>query len=135
MDSTPGLNTAVPAPIQWQFEAQHGFFSHDNDPESWEFRATTQPKLGILDRSYPTDAEFDPNHDKSQWERLAHYVTTLNTQDAGTKKWKIFYIIRHGEGVHNVKEKEYGRAEWDVSRLFPTSSLLSHPITNPKRGA
>jgi hypothetical protein len=36
-------------------------------------------------------------------------------------QYKLLYLIRHGEGLHNVKEREVGRAEWDVS-------LISHHI-------
>ncbi|KAH6633262.1 histidine phosphatase superfamily [Boeremia exigua] len=78
-----------------KYIALRGFFSHDDDPESWDFRATTRVNLGLLDRSYPTDGEAD-----------------LNSKDEN-KHYKLLYLIRHGEGFHNVKEKEVGRAEWD----------------------
>lgn len=99
----------------WKYEAMHKFFSHDDDPESWEFRATTRPGLGILQREYPTDAGIDPAHQLSNWARLRHYVKSLNKEDPENRRYKMLYIVRHGEGVHNVKEKEVGRQEWDVS--------------------
>ncbi|KAF2678265.1 phosphoglycerate mutase-like protein [Lentithecium fluviatile CBS 122367] len=97
----------------WRFAAQKGFFSHDYDPESWDFRATTRPYLGLLEREYPTDAAFDPGREKTQWQRFEHYVRELNSNGLANQKYKVFYIVRHGQGVHNVKEKEVGREEWD----------------------
>lgn len=99
----------------WQYAAQRGFFSHDSDPESWEFRAVTIARLGILDRSYPTDDQYDPDRQKSQWDRLRRYVEFLNQESPESRRYKVTYVVRHGEGVHNVKEREVGRAEWDVS--------------------
>ncbi|KAH8730910.1 histidine phosphatase superfamily [Phaeosphaeriaceae sp. PMI808] len=103
---------------KWVFTAQRGYFSHDDDPESWDFRATTRPSLGLLDRSYPTDDNSDngrgtqdPNN--TQWNRFIRYLTHLNQTDPENKQYKLFYIVRHGQGVHNVKEKEVGREEWE----------------------
>lgn len=93
-------------------KAQHGFFTHDSDPESWDFRATTLPQLGITPRRYSTDATFDSNNEKSQWQRLQHYVRTMDAANPAQQRWRIIYLIRHGQGVHNVKEREVGREEW-----------------------
>lgn len=98
---------------EWKYTAQHGFFSHDSDPESWDFRATTRPDLGLLERSYPTDATVEPKHQGLQWRRFEHYIRSLNQENPAQRRYKMFYIIRHGEGTHNVKEKEVGREEWD----------------------
>lgn len=48
----PHLMTMAP---KCKYSAQRGFFSHDDDPESWDFKATTRAKLGLLERLYPTD--------------------------------------------------------------------------------
>ncbi|KAF2661388.1 phosphoglycerate mutase-like protein [Lophiostoma macrostomum CBS 122681] len=98
---------------EWTFSSQHGFFSHDDDPESWDFRATTRPNLGILNRSYDTDQDFDPQGQKTQWQRFEHWVREMNKIDPSHRQYKIFYAIRHGQGIHNVKESEVGREEWD----------------------
>jgi broad specificity phosphatase PhoE len=97
----------------WKFAAQKGFFSHDDDPEGWDFRATTKSSLGLLEREYSTDVTFDPKRERTQWQRFKHYVHELNAQNPTEKKYKVFYIIRHGQGIHNVKEKEVGREEWN----------------------
>ncbi|KAF1911214.1 histidine phosphatase superfamily [Ampelomyces quisqualis] len=100
------------------FSAQRGFFSHDNDIADWKFRATTQPSLGLLDRPYPTDEE--PNEgaardssSSAQWARFQSYIKRLNSEDPQNKQYKLFYMVRHGQGVHNVKKTEVGREEWN----------------------
>ncbi|KAL1598931.1 putative phosphoglycerate mutase pmu1 [Paraconiothyrium brasiliense] len=98
---------------RWTFKSQQGFFTHDDDPESWDFRATTRPFLGIKTREYATDPEFDSKKESTQWQRLEHYVRHMNTLNPTQQRYKIFYIIRHGQGVHNVKYHEVGREEWD----------------------
>ena len=109
--------------LGWHFEAQRGFFSHDQDPESWEFRATTLPGLGLLERTYTTDKDTFAEEDltredgtsTTQWNSFLHYIQHLNQEDPANKRYKLFYIVRHGQGLHNVKETEVGREEWNVS--------------------
>jgi hypothetical protein len=123
---------------KWQFVAQRNYFSHDNDPESWDFRATTQPGLGLYDREFPSDGEFSLNGTSmvdTKWNRFLRHVEHLNREDQGNKQYKIFYLIRHGQGVHNVKEAEVGRLEWDVGLsievLSRTSVLMQCSDTGP----
>lgn len=104
---------------QRSYTAQRGFFSHDDDPESWEFRATTRVNLGLLDRPYETDPVLMVDNaplelDTTQWQRFAQHLRYLN-KNTENKQYKLLYLVRHGEGLHNVKEKEIGRAEWNVS--------------------
>ena len=81
--------------------------------DTWQ---TTKPGLGLIDRPYDSDAEFDPEHQKTQWERFVHHLDHLNTHGGEKSRYKLIYLIRHGEGFHNVKEAEVGTAEWEVSR-------------------
>lgn len=52
--------------------------------------------------------------DTTQWQRFAQHLRYLN-KNTENKQYKLLYLVRHGEGLHNVKEKEIGRAEWNVS--------------------
>lgn len=77
--------------------------------------------FGLLKKDYEADASLDPGEAKiGQWQRFEPEVTRL--QDAATEGtvYKVLYLGRHGQGVHNVAEKKYGTAEWDVSdrKLF-----------------
>jgi hypothetical protein len=105
---------------EWHFEAQHGFFSHDDDPESWDFRATTLPSLGLLERSYPfnDNNQTSPHGTSTQWNRFLSYIQYLNEKDPVHKRYKLLYIVCHGQGLHNVKEHEVGREEWNLKLLF-----------------
>ncbi|KAI1390010.1 phosphoglycerate mutase-like protein [Hypoxylon trugodes] len=64
-------------------------------------------------RSYETDATFDPQGKKDQWERFIHFLEHKNEQGRGRVIYKLIFVIRHGEGYHNVKEREVGRQAWD----------------------
>lgn len=69
-----------------------------------------------MNRSYDSDAEFDPNYDKTHWQRFAHHIRSLNQSITDTSSvYKVFFIGRHGEGIHNVAEAYYGTKAWDVS--------------------
>lgn len=74
--------------------------------------------FGLISRSYPTDESFDPDHTKTQWERLANQINALNRNSSSNVFYKLLIMGRHGEGNHNVAERRYGTALWDVRRLF-----------------
>ena len=73
----------------------------------------TQPSLGLRDQTYETDADFDPKHVMSQWQRFEHYVRNLKQREPKVQ-YRVLYVARHGQGVHNVKEAQVGRHEWEV---------------------
>lgn len=53
------------------------------------------------------------NQTDSQWRRFDAHIQRLNTSE--TKKLKVLFLGRHGEGIHNVAERKYGTKKWDVS--------------------
>jgi hypothetical protein len=69
--------------------SQQGYFSHDSDPESWDFRATTRPSLGLQERDYPTDGDQKRIFEPTQWSRFMHHVQKLNEEDPQNKRYKI----------------------------------------------
>lgn len=99
----------------WTFEAQTGFFSHDQDPSDWSFRATTRPQLGLLKRDYPTDESLTWSQSDSPWVRFRHYVEQVNLQASPHTRYKVLYLARHGEGIHNVAERQIGKEAWDTT--------------------
>ncbi|SMR63825.1 unnamed protein product [Zymoseptoria tritici ST99CH_3D1] len=86
-------------------------------------RAETLPRFGILERQYETDTPEDAF--KSQWQRLAKYLQHLNAKAPYEEQYKVLFVARHGEGVHNVKEREVGREQWNEywSRLEGDGNL------------
>ncbi|KAK1759839.1 Phosphomutase-like protein 3 [Echria macrotheca] len=69
--------------------------------------------FGLLNRTYETDASFDPSGQKTQWERFANYVAGLNKDAAPGVSYKVLYMARHGEGYHNVAQTFYGADCWE----------------------
>ncbi|KAM6478116.1 histidine phosphatase superfamily [Trichoderma sp. SZMC 28011] len=89
-----------------------GYFEHDREPEGPQFRATTLPGFGLIDRRYDTDGDSGP--EQTQWERFMHFLNHLNNEADGQARYKLIFLIRHGQGFHNVKEAEVGRAGWEA---------------------
>ncbi|KAI9798733.1 MAG: hypothetical protein M1825_005015 [Sarcosagium campestre] len=107
---------SIQAPLSstyFQFATLNGFFHQDvieTDPvtfryEDWSF--------GLIDRPYPTDPSYDPHGSKSQWQRFAHYVEDLQARSDAAEQYKVLFLGRHGQGVHNVAEAFYGTKNWD----------------------
>lgn len=72
--------------------------------------------FGLINRAYDTDAEYDPELKKTQWQRFKHKVSRLNRQSGKHVNYKVLYLGRHGEGFHNAAEAYYGTPAWDVSK-------------------
>ncbi|KAK4237156.1 histidine phosphatase superfamily [Achaetomium macrosporum] len=98
-----------------RYTAVNGFFEQDYASKSLssEEGTTTLPGLGLIDRAYDTDEAFDPRREKHAWERFAHYLDHLNSTGDGKAMYKLIYAARHGEGYHNVKEREVGTLAWE----------------------
>ncbi|KAI0467528.1 phosphoglycerate mutase-like protein [Xylaria cf. heliscus] len=90
-----------------------GFFLQDDpatDPKTFDY---TTVNYGLLNRSYPTDKEFDLHGKKTQWQRFEHYVDTLNREADKNTQYKVLFMARHGEGYHNAAESYYGTPAWN----------------------
>jgi len=71
--------------------------------------------FGLINRSYPTDKKFDPKGKKSQWERFAAFIQSLNDEADATTEYKLLFLGRHGDGLHNDAEAFFGTPAWNVS--------------------
>ncbi|QDS70837.1 hypothetical protein FKW77_005130 [Venturia effusa] len=90
-----------------------GFFAQDeNSTDTSTFNYAIM-NLGLLNRTYPTDSEFDPGGKKTQWQRFMYYLDYLIENSARNEQYKLLYMGRHGEGYHNVAEAFYGTPAWD----------------------
>ncbi|KAM0801782.1 phosphoglycerate mutase family protein [Usnea florida] len=90
-----------------------GFFLQDEpstDPGAFDYAASD---FGLIKRTYDTDKEYDPDRKKSQWERFHQQIARLNSTSGNRIRYKVIYMGRHGEGVHNVAEACYGTPAWD----------------------
>ncbi|KAI5866129.1 phosphoglycerate mutase-like protein [Durotheca rogersii] len=90
-----------------------GFFQQDDpstDSSSFDY---AEVNYGLIERPYLTDNEFDPKGEKTQWERFAYYVNTLNLESDKNTQYKVLFMARHGEGYHNAAESYYGTPAWN----------------------
>lgn len=128
------MTPSTPTESHWRFSTVTGYFYQSEpstDPNTFNYvRPLPNPpnptqklishtqassNFGLIPRAYPTDADLGPDP-KTTWERFAHHVRTLNAQSADPNvRYKVLFLGRHGEGYHNVAEREYGTEEWDVS--------------------
>ncbi|KAK5992115.1 putative phosphoglycerate mutase [Cladobotryum mycophilum] len=104
-----------------QYSSVPGYFLQDDpntNPNGFDYSATphqAQWNFGLVNRTYPTDDKFDPQHTKTQWQRFERWVKYLNSNCRKCEKatYKVFFFGRHGEGYHNVAESFYGTPAWN----------------------
>jgi broad specificity phosphatase PhoE len=90
-----------------------GIFQQDDpatNPSTFNFTASN---FGLIPRSYPTDTTCPDRKHSTQWQRLAHYISTLNAQAKHTERHVLFFLGRHGEGYHNAAESYFGTPAWN----------------------
>ncbi|CAG8248841.1 unnamed protein product [Penicillium salamii] len=86
-----------------------GYFKQDDpstDPKTFDYACEN---FGIIDRQYSDDQLISP--EDSVWQRFQNHVDHLNSTDGA--RFKVLFLGRHGEGVHNVAEARYGTKLWD----------------------
>ena len=79
----------------------------------------------MINRTYEGDAEFEIGGRKSQWERFANEVYLLNYRAPSNVQYKVVFIGRHGDGLHNDAESYYGTPAWNVSHRFLLGSICN----------
>ena len=82
----------------------------DTDPATFDYTATN---LGLINQTYNCDTAGDGNHTKTQWQRFKGHIARLNEMSDSHVQYKLLYLGRHGEGIHNVAQAHYGTAAWD----------------------
>ncbi|KAJ9156534.1 Phosphoglycerate mutase-like protein [Pleurostoma richardsiae] len=90
-----------------------GFFLQDDAatvPGTFDY---TTVNFGLINRTYPTDEKFNKCGTKTQWQRFARYVDTLNEEADDDVAYKVLFLARHGEGYHNAAETFYGTPAWN----------------------
>ncbi|KAL6238024.1 hypothetical protein BDW75DRAFT_46139 [Aspergillus navahoensis] len=102
----------------FHFSAVTGIFLQDEEstnPDTFDYVSSN---FGLIKRPYPSDSDSDPSTSpdtkpETQWIRLATYINHLNTTAPEGTIYKLLFLGRHGQGVHNVAESRYGTALWD----------------------
>ncbi|KAB8233055.1 histidine phosphatase superfamily [Aspergillus alliaceus] len=102
---------SIPSDFHFKFSTVTGYFLQDEpdtDPENFDYVTSN---FGLIPRNY--DTELDPEGHKTQWERFEHHLNRLNRDSSPDTQFKLLFLGRHGEGVHNVAERKYGTELWD----------------------
>ncbi|OOF94656.1 hypothetical protein ASPCADRAFT_516101 [Aspergillus carbonarius ITEM 5010] len=120
------MASSPPSESHWRFTTVPGFFYQSEpttDASTFDYASSN---FGLIPRPYPTDTTAPEVETKTPWERFAHHIRSLNhTADENTC-YKVLFLGRHGEGYHNVAEREYGTVEWDRHySLLPGTSTIT----------
>ncbi|PIG84318.1 phosphoglycerate mutase family protein [Aspergillus arachidicola] len=107
------MTSKSPSDFHFNFTTVTGYFLQDDpktDPDNFDYVSSN---FGLIPRSYDSDTEFDPEGRKTQWERFKYHIDKLNRDSGPETQFKLLFLGRHGEGVHNVAESKYGTELWD----------------------
>ncbi|KAI9881498.1 MAG: hypothetical protein M1830_000061 [Pleopsidium flavum] len=107
------MGRADNTPSYTKYTTINGFFLQDDpntEASSFDYTAVN---FGLINRTYESDGEYDPDHKKTQWQRFEHQVFRFNRQSGKNAQYKVLYMGRHGEGLHNVAESFYGTPAWN----------------------
>ncbi|KAF2132004.1 phosphoglycerate mutase-like protein [Dothidotthia symphoricarpi CBS 119687] len=88
------------------------FLQDDNATDSSTFNFTSS-NYGLIQRSYPSDSLGSSETNTTQWQRLDHYISTLNQKAPRNERYTLFFLGRHGEGYHNLAETYFGTPAWN----------------------
>jgi len=69
--------------------------------------------FGLIPRSYDSDSSLPSASTSSAWQRFTHHLTTLNDASPATTSYRLLFLARHGQGIHNVAESYYGEQAWN----------------------
>ncbi|KAJ4358477.1 putative phosphoglycerate mutase pmu1 [Didymosphaeria variabile] len=89
-----------------------GIFQQDDaatDASSFNF---TAQNFGLIERKYPSDGTYWGRKPTS-WQRLNHYIDTLNRKARYNERYTLLFLGRHGEGYHNAAETYFGTPAWN----------------------
>ncbi|KAJ5235238.1 uncharacterized protein N7469_004406 [Penicillium citrinum] len=101
----------------FSFSTVQGYFLQDDpstDPNTFDY---AKSNFGLVDQLY--GSEIKESADESQWQKFDKEIQRLNSQAEPSTKYKVLFLGRHGEGVHNVAERRYGTKAWDCLQSVP----------------
>ncbi|KAJ5211886.1 uncharacterized protein N7498_003532 [Penicillium cinerascens] len=98
----------------FKYSTVTGYFLQDEpstDPDTFDYVASN---FGLIDREY--DLQPSSLESLTKWEKFREKFEHLNDfpdSDRSDVQYKVLFLGRHGEGVHNVAERRYGTKAWD----------------------
>ncbi|TKX24835.1 hypothetical protein C1H76_3010 [Elsinoe australis] len=95
----------------FNYSTLNGIFLQDlNSTNQTGFDYTAQ-NFGLLNTTYPIPPP--PIRNPTQWQLLNHYLTHLNRASPRAVSYKLLFLARHGQGVHNGAETFYTTPNWN----------------------
>jgi broad specificity phosphatase PhoE len=82
-----------------------GFFATD-DPQA------DADAIGGLDRHLQLPDRFGLLDSSGSWEAFRLKIAGLNAENTPKDSVKVFFLGRHGEGLHNVASAKHGKQAW-----------------------
>ncbi|OAA56786.1 Histidine phosphatase superfamily, clade-1 [Cordyceps fumosorosea ARSEF 2679] len=98
-----------------KYSSVPGYFLQDDPATDASKFDYAEHNLGLIDRSYSTDKNYNSDGSKTQWQRFARWVSYLNKscRKDSTVRYKVLVMGRHGQGYHNAAESYYGTPAWN----------------------
>ncbi|KAF2192347.1 phosphoglycerate mutase-like protein [Zopfia rhizophila CBS 207.26] len=90
-----------------------GIFLQDDPSTNASTFNFTASNFGLINRTYPSDSSCPDRAHSTQWQRLAHYLSTLNAHSSENQRYSLLFLARHGEGYHNAAESYFGTPAWN----------------------
>ncbi|KAL8734117.1 MAG: hypothetical protein Q9166_001602 [cf. Caloplaca sp. 2 TL-2023] len=109
-----GVVSTAPRPkSHLNYTTVTGYFLQDEASTNTSTFSFINTNFGLINRTYPTDATYDSDGRKTQWQRFANQVFRLNRESGRKVQYKLLFMGRHGEGYHNAAESYYGTPAWN----------------------
>ncbi|EIW59094.1 phosphoglycerate mutase-like protein [Trametes versicolor FP-101664 SS1] len=83
------------------FSIATGYFLQDDPTADGDVIGALPDRFGLLDDS------------EDRWGKFAKHIQDLNDAAPEGTRYKVFFLVRHGQGYHNVAEAKYGTTDWD----------------------
>ncbi|KAH7887396.1 histidine phosphatase superfamily [Phlebopus sp. FC_14] len=79
-----------------KYETVTGYFVQDDPRNAVPTIPQLPPRFGLVDES------------PARWDKFKGLIERLNLDAPSNIRYKVFFLGRHGQGVHNVAEAKYG---------------------------
>ncbi|KAI8978794.1 phosphoglycerate mutase-like protein [Trametes punicea] len=99
------------------FQIVTGFFAQDDPTADGITIGALPERFGLLQDT------------PDRWETFRRRIEGLNAAAPPHVRYKVLFLVRHGQGHHNVAEAKYGTEAWDEywSKLFGDGEIIWGP--------
>ena len=98
-------------PSHLNYTTVTGYFLQDDPNTNATVFDFTTTNFGLINRTYDADSKHVQS--KTQWQRFATQLSTLQVNASRDVQYKLLFMGRHGEGFHNAAESYYGTPAWN----------------------